>query len=537
MARPNYNLRESLYPALGALGTYTSNLAQYSGQMTPYKRDPRLDQQRAFGDALMAYMRSVPQREQMFQNRQQLAIDRKRQKEIDDRQRKLFPYQLEQAQREKRLQELQLKGEEQKQNIANRWTEIVSASGATPTEKQRLMQLGPSAGFNLLQKITSRVEKRQLTDDEVLSLPSEMQKYEKFLQYDGSKIVPTVSPDVFKEIIKSGRQGNILSLEQKREVFKDQPDSVLNGIVVSKDPSQASGYSIVRLPNQQKALDANQQLIARAQNDNDLLATAEYATVFTNTYEKADFADFKDPNSGVVTKKPVYKPVPNSIKLPTHPNWVPTNPHLKSINKQKGEQAINERVQPEDISYEVGKKETITKTYRTDLQKKRGVSILVQKAITRLDNNLKNFGAQATGTNSAIQESVFADIENKVRQLDGMGVPNGPDLMLSLRKLMNPTKFGVVDYITNPIETIGRLYKTANDPTNYIRKQLEEMMRQVKISVASINYELETGKPLSLEELKVMEATGQLDGFKPIKEFDTLNKSEQKKRIARPPNG
>ena len=108
----NGNYMESLYPSMMGLGTYLSNLPQYSQQRTPYPRDIRNDQLRAFGDSLRAYMGAVPQRQQMRQQREQLAIDRKRQKEIDDRQRQLFPYQLEQAQRQKTLQELQIRAEE-----------------------------------------------------------------------------------------------------------------------------------------------------------------------------------------------------------------------------------------------------------------------------------------------------------------------------------------------------------------------------------------------------------------------------------------
>ena len=537
MARPNYNLRESLYPALGALGTYTSNLAQYSGQMTPYKRDPRLDNQRAFGDALMAYMRAVPQREQMFQNRQQLAIDRERQKEIDDRQRQLFPYQLEQAQRQKTLQELQLKGEEQKQNIANRWTEIVSASGATPTEKQRLMQLGPSAGFNLLQKITSRVEKRQLTDDEVLNLPPEMQKYEKFLQYDGTKIVPTVSSDVFKEILKSGRQGNILSLEEKKQYFPESTDDVLNNLFVARDSSEASGLKIVQLPISQKPLSAKQQLISKGQTDPEVLASSDYATVFTELYETPQFTDFKDQKTGVVTKKPVYLPVPNSVKLPTSPNWKPSNEHIIALGKQTNVEQPYDRKQPQDIGYEVATEQKLSTSQKSRLQDKKSVSGTVLKFISDLERSLNEFGAQSTGDVSAQQEALYGEIDKQIRTLDNMGVPNGPDIILALRKLMNPTTFGLVDKITSPIDTYSRLYKTENDPTGYIINQLQEMKRQIQIAVKSINHELDTGEPLTLEQLQLMDSTGQFSDKKPVKEFQSLNKSEQKKRIARPPNG
>lgn len=533
----NGNLMEGMYPSLSALGTYMSNFPQYSQRMTPYPRDARYDHQRAFGDALQAYMRGVPVRQQMRQQREQIAIDRKRQKEIDDRQRKLFPYQIEQAQRQNRIQKLQLKGEEQKQDIANRWTEIVSASGATPTEKQRLMQLGPSAGFNLLQKITSRVEKRKLTDDEVLSLPSEMQKYENFLQYDGTKIVPTVGADVFKEIIKSGRQGKILTLEQKQKVFPESTDDVLNNLFVAEDSSEASGLKIVQLPISQKPLSAKQQLISRGQTDPEVLASSEYATVFTELYETPQFTDFRDQKTGVVTKKPVYLPIPNSVKLPTSPNWKPTNEHIIALGKQSNVEQTYDRKQPQDIGYEVATEQKLSTSQKSRLQDKKSVSGTVMKFISDLERSLKEFGAQSTGDESAKQEALYGEIDKQIRTLDNMGVPNGPDIILALRKLMNPTTFGLVDKITSPIDTYSRLYKTEFDPTNYIINQLQEMKRQIQIAVKSINHELDTGEPLTLEQLQLMDSTGQFSDKKPVKEFQSLNKSEQKKRIARPPNG
>ena len=104
----NGNYMESMYPSMMGLGTYMSNLPQYSQQRTPYPRNIREDQLRAFGDSLRAYMQAVPQRTQMRQQREQLRIDRERQKKADERQRRLDQRQDELFPLQKELRQIQI---------------------------------------------------------------------------------------------------------------------------------------------------------------------------------------------------------------------------------------------------------------------------------------------------------------------------------------------------------------------------------------------------------------------------------------------
>jgi len=162
----NGNLMEGMYPSLSALGTYMSNFPQYSQRMTRYPRDARYDHQRAFGDALQAYMRGVPVRQQMRQQREQLQIDRERQRKADERQRRLdqrqdelFPLQKElqqiqinTARRNDLSSELEYKQKLRRKSLFDNYSKYVTDNIPEGELRDRFLKMDPSAGIPRIEK-------------------------------------------------------------------------------------------------------------------------------------------------------------------------------------------------------------------------------------------------------------------------------------------------------------------------------------------------------------------------------------------------
>ena len=533
MASP-YTLQESLHPALSALGAYTSNLAQYRGQMTPYKRDPRLDNQRAFGDALTAYMQATPQRERMRLEREQLAEQQRRQKILDQRAKELHDQELALAplnkqlieqniagnERQKKIEEYEIEALKGQQNLRDNWKQLVADSGGTEQEKANMLNLGPKAGQVTYNMVVARKPKHlPLTQEQMSSLvkasPSLAGK-EALFHYNTTtkQVEPKFSSDLTTQILKQSTQSTPLTLTQKMSLYPDIDAGLLKNTIVV--PDGQGGHKITQL--KKESFDTNQEKNYQlAQEDSEdgrkARASLGYMTMFRDKHETPKFETVKD-FKGNERLEAVYNPVFKGLKLPTHPSWRPSHPQLvEDIKKQNPESPLLQPVGTSQgtqdtqgdlfvSSGDVTPVQTVTAPVLTQTMRKTvqdGVKSTQEMfvLIDQLDASLQKFGTEAIGEESATQENLYGQIGDRMRILANMGVPNGPDIMLLLQKLLNPASFNFTDTV---MSGGGNLIKTEFAPADFIRRQLEQIKITGKLALASAKIMLDENRLFQTDE-------------------------------------
>ena len=481
MARPNYNLRESLYPALGALGTYTSNLAQYSGQMTPYKRDPRLDNQRAFGDALMAYMRAVPQREQMFQQREQLRIDRERQRKADERQRKLdqrqdelFPLQKElqqlqlgDARNQKFLRDIEIKKARGQQKILDNWSDFVTSTIDDPTQAQKFKRMGPS-DFALKQ-VQSYVQKGVFKPVDQSLIPEKLKPLAPFFRYNPVTQKYDYPPDHIIDALQVGGYKVLNQSEAKSYLnATDEKDIKNTRVLIHDDPDK---QPIIHKFDKQNDFDSDGQerVLAQGLSDPEVLRSDAYHRAYVKKYMGKQSL----PQKGRFGETTGYISVD---KIPPDPAVQPPPPRIANEVNQL-------------IASNKGK-ETLPRLPQTIISKIDGVQKageVVMDATKALLESLTTFGTEKMGVESFNQGNLYGQIFSALQVLKNLGVPTGRDMEIVEMEIGNPSTVN-----------IGRLIQAGGLEAQAIMRQIQNLRASVRRKLDIANAQLNNGIDISI---------------------------------------
>tara|TARA_A100001388_G_scaffold144093_1_gene106979 strand:- start:2010 stop:3593 length:1584 start_codon:yes stop_codon:yes gene_type:complete len=485
MASP-YTLQESLHPALGALGAYTSNLAQYQGVMTPYRRDPRLDNQRAFGDALTAYMQATPQRERMRLEREQLADTQRRQKILDqraktkfDQEQLLFPLQqklalanLQEGQAEKRLKEIQAKQAKSEQNILDNWTDFVDESFPNNERaKKSFKRMGPSK--NSLELVRTALSQGMWEPIPKKDLP------EKLKGLAGLVTRNTVtnevrSPD--KHFFDAYLDKNFYKVEgfEEKKRFLDIPQSVIDAgmeeefvsqytIMASNDGREPRRYK----SNPQDVLKSSQGInaLVRGMRDRSYKDNTEYIKAYQDKFIGEDLVTLADQNGNPIQQR-MPKPLPPDNIYPTPTIF--TGERERIENKWK-EYKGNIRI-PDSVK---AKQHNIRST--ADFLRE---NIALMRASLR-----KPTGVEVMGPESFVQSSIYGNIFSGLQTLKELGVPTGRDIELVEQQMGNPSVISFTDFVKSGAGIFGTraeayltqldmLEKTVEQKLNYANKML-----------------------------------------------------------------
>jgi len=487
MARPNYNLRESLYPALGALGTYTSNLAQYSGQMTPYKRDPRLDQQRAFGDALMAYMRALPQREQMFQQREQLRIDRERQRRADERQRKLdqrqdelFPLQKElqqiqinTARRNDLSSELEYKQKLRRKSLFDNYSKYVTDNIPEGELRDRFLKMDPSAGIPRIEKYIDASFTRPAKPSEVVERFKGLAPLITVNDLTGEKKYPPDFGKLVEEYNKDQQVGYRPATDAERKeagvtnprvLMQVHPDGKTN-------PKYPPRYYNQGEESKKFTSEKMQGYLARGRSDVAFRSTPEYEQAYVKEYVGEKPVE-RVAKNGERYIDYVDKPLPDPSIQP-----YPTN--LANVLAEKAKQPIvsRERTLPQPF---ITQNAFIAQSAR---------SLKVQ--LTELRNHLNTYGVKKFGTEAGVQSNLRQNIFGGLQVIKNLGVPTGRDVELVANEILNPTELSLQNWI-----------KAGGDERSYTLAQIDELEKNANMYLADADSIIYEGTGLSYEELQ-----------------------------------
>lgn len=521
MASP-YTLQESLHPALSALGAYTSNLAQYRGQMTPYKRDPRLDNQRAFGDALTAYMQSASQRDAMKLQREQAQYERKRQEEIDKRNRELFPFNKEQAKLENERQRLVIAQEKNKLNLKKQWGDLVqNLSGATDGEKKELIRVGPSLGTPLYQKILSRGVTRELTDKEKDSLPEEIRQFGSLYQVNNNKIEEKIegASGLVKDLIKLKNQGKYIPVKHDdvdRKVSLGIPPNLAKDAIVhewsgggegkapkiifptknGRDFDSESSYTYIYQAN----LDYKNGKRSIDEIKNDL----QYSLHFNKLFGKRIQRQYTNEAGQLVTDAVPANAVPSGFIVPdVQP--LPTkgaNPEITQAGADEALTAGETEVSavPSDFTQKQPSTRILSQPSTMDKSRKKEA----QKALSGLSNlafEIDKYSKDLEENGFLIplyddselfgeRNSTYRALQDAIRIGKGYGAPQTAEL-----KILQDA----IGQIQNP-ELFLDVFKTGGNAKKYVQGQLSKLKEWVKFNMHLWRYEEQTGKVLDYED-------------------------------------
>lgn len=486
MASP-YTLQESLHPALGALGAYTSNLAQYRGQMTPYRRDPRLDNQRAFGDALTAYMQATPQRERMRLEREQLAETQRRQRILDqraktkfDQEQKLYPlqtqlaqFQLEAQEAERKKKQLELKRAQGNQKFIDNWeTTVREAFPDNPTAQKAYLRMGPSK--DSLEKLRAQVA---LGVWEPVKMPKQLQALKGLVTRNSvTGEIRSPNADFMNAVLDRGYK-KVTTNEQKK-LYVDVPESVVEAgltdkwlsehtVYVSDDPDKKPEIFKAQVDDIMSKSNRIQSLV-RGQRDRSYRNNPAYVGAYNEQFVGDDLVTLVDQNGQNFTKR-MPKPLPPDKLFPTPDVYLGRREKIEKIwSEYEGNVKIPDSVKAKQIDI-------------------LATADFLKDKIKKIRSSLKEYGTEQIGRESFNQRSLYGNIFSALQRLKELGVPTGRDIELVEQEFGNPSEYNLSDF-----------FKSGGQRWIAYLKQLEVMEQSVDGKVAYANKLLGMGVPLDL---------------------------------------
>ena len=482
----NGNYMESMYPSMMGLGTYMSNLPQYSQQRTPYPRDIRNDQLRAFGDSLRAYMQAVPQRTQMRQQREQLRIDRERQRKADERQQRLdqrqdelFPLQKElqqiqinTARRNDLSSELEYKQKLRRKSLFDNYSKYVTDNIPEGELRDRFLKMDPSAGIPRIEKYIDASFTRPAKPSELAKRFSALAPLITVNDLTGEKKYPPDLGKLVEEINKDQQEGYRPATDQERKdagvtnprtIMQVHPDGKNN----PKYPP--SFYNQGEAPKKFTA-EKMQGYLARGRGDAEFQGTPEYEQAYVNEYLK---------------KKPVERVAKNGQRyidyvdqpLPD-PEIQPYPTNLANVLAEKAKQPIvsREKTLPQPFITQNAFIAQSAKTLKVQLKK--------------LKDHLNTYGVKKFGTEAGVQSNIRQNIFGALQVIKNLGVPTGRDVELVAKEIMDPTELSLQNWI-----------KAGGDERSYVISQIDELEKNANMYLADARSIIEEGTGLSYEDL------------------------------------
>jgi len=365
-----------------------------------------------------------------------------------DRAEELYPYQL-------AVQRAAATKAEHDIRLQQNWGSIVQASGATPAEQQKLMQVGSRVGFPALQGIVARGQRRQLSNIQRESLPPQLKQLQPFMYTtaDG-QIKLSIDQTLAKEVIAAGQGGFKNDPVLKKEL--GLPD---NTVVMTHDDPKETPF-IRNIATQSLPREAHENVL-RAQEDvrsgrrtlEEVQNDPAYAMHYARLYGKQTPYRYIGEDGQVMQGLTNPSPPPSGFIRPRDAETSAAPQTAQALTKPTTTPA---------------RKTTLRKTIKA-LEESKSLIAAHRKLMSETDDTLGLMPKQ--GEFAAKITNLTIMLQDKLKDMAGYGAPQASELLRLAQLLANPSDLSAHQY-----------WKSEWDEREYVNTQLDAIEDAMKKS-------------------------------------------------------
>ena len=365
-----------------------------------------------------------------------------------DRAEELYPYQL-------AVQRAAATKAEHDIRLQQNWGSIVQASGATPAEQQKLMQVGSRVGFPALQGIVARSQRRQLSNIQRESLPPQLKQLQPFMYTtaDG-QIKLSIDDTMAKQIIAAGQGGYKNDPELKQELGLPDDTVVLTHSDPNKPPiiKNSTTPSLPRDAHDyvlaaQEDVRSGRRTIEEVQND------PAYAMHYARLYGKQTPYRYIGEDGQVMQGLTNPSPPPSGFIRPRDAATSAAPQTAQALTKPTTTPA---------------RKTTLRKTIKA-LEESKSLIASHRKLLSETDDTLGLM--PKTGEFAAEISNITIMLQDKLKDMAGYGAPQAAELERLAQMLGNPSDLSLHQY-----------WKSGGNEREYVNSQLDLIETYLKTS-------------------------------------------------------